>query len=133
VSADAPALAPSRAGAMWAGSYTLPNNTRSPGLARLLVRQALVDCPPGVSDSAEVLVSELVTNAIRHAETDLVLHIALSPTMRIAVDDTSSDPVRLGLGTDGGDQGRGLAIVEALSTTWNWGATPTGKQVWFEI
>ncbi len=118
---------------MWTGTYSLPNSTRSPALARLLVRQALMDCPPGVSDSAELLVSELVTNAIRHAETELVLRIALAPRMRIAVEDTSADPVHVRLATLDGDQGRGLAIVEALASTWGWASTATGKQVWFEI
>jgi anti-sigma regulatory factor (Ser/Thr protein kinase) len=124
-------------GGEWAGSYTLPNSYRSPALARMLVRQALGGCPPEVVDTAELLVSELVTNAVLHAQTELLLHISLESGLRISVEDTSVD-APADRSPDpacdpGGERGRGLAVVTALATSWGWERTATGKRAWFEL
>jgi len=111
----------------------LPNSRRSPALARTLLRQALLGCPPAKVEAAELLVSELVTNAVRHAETDLLLHIALDPRIHVAVEDTSADPIREPLPFGDDDSGRGLAIVEAMAASWGWERTRFGKQTWFEL
>src|SRR4051794_34140463 len=119
--------------AAWAGSYTLPNTPTSAALARLLVRQALADCPPELIESAELAASELVTNGIKHAETALVLQIhPASPGFRIIVSDGSAEPPVMSSATTEGDRGRGLQIVDAVASSWGWNLTPTGKQVWFE-
>jgi anti-sigma regulatory factor (Ser/Thr protein kinase) len=117
----------------WAGTYTLPNSPRSPALARMLVRQALADCPPSVTDAAELLVSELVTNAVRHAETDLILHISTTPGVRVVVEDTSPDPIEARIAAVDTDAGRGLAIVDAVATAWGWESSAFGKRTWFEV
>ena len=118
---------------MWSGSYSLPNSLRSPALARMLVRQALENCPPERVETAELLVSELVTNAVRHAETGVVLNISVVPTIRIAVDDSSCDHLSARLAAVDKDTGRGLAIVEALAAAWGCESAPQGKRVWFEL
>jgi anti-sigma regulatory factor (Ser/Thr protein kinase) len=130
---ELPPLAPSPSETDWAGSYVLENSARSPALARTLVRQALADCPPGVVDTAELLTSELVTNAIRHAETEVVLTINLSPDLSIGVEDTSSDAISGRLQTGEDDGGRGLALVEALSISWGCNPTARGKRIWFHL
>jgi len=117
----------------WAGTYTLPNSTRSPALARTLVHQALAECPPAVTDAAELLVSELVTNAVRHAETGLVLHISVTPGIRVVVEDTSPDPIQERVAAVDTDAGRGLALVNALSSAWGWESSIFGKRTWFEL
>lgn len=126
-------VAESPTGNEWSGTYPLPNNPRSPGLARTLLRQALLGCPPETVEAAELLVSELVTNAVRHAETDVLLHIALEPGIRVAVEDTSPDPLSGPLPFAEDDNGRGLAIVEAVAAAWGWQRTAFGKRTWFEL
>ena len=133
MTSELPPLAPSPPGNDWGGRYCLANSTRSPALARTLVRQALADCPPDVTDTAELLTSELVTNAVRHAETEVVLVINLSPVLWIGVEDTSSDAISGRLLTGDEDGGRGLALVEALATSWGWGPTDGGKRIWFHL
>src|ERR1700712_115857 len=108
-------LAESQADNGWAGIYPLPNSTRSPGLARMLLRQALMHCPPATVESAELLASELVTNAVRHAETELFLHIILEPRLRVVIEDTSADGICARTSLEGDDEGRGLTVVAALA------------------
>lgn len=85
-------------------------------------------------DAAELVVSELVTNALVHAGTPVSLRIVAEPTaLRVEVHDGSSHlPVRRRWADTAGT-GRGLLIVEDYCD--RWGSTPTlaGKVVWFEI
>lgn len=112
--------------------------TPSPGAAstaRAHARSWLERHVPGRPvDPVLLVVSELVTNAALHAGTDLVLQVSLvdGGTVRVEVWDASSVvPV---IGRPGTVGGRGLALVELLST--EWGSEPTesgGKCVWREI
>ena len=80
-----------------------------------------------------VVVSELVTNAIHHAETALILRIQpLRSGFRVVVEDDSPD-VPVQPGTSGADSGYGLSIVDSLAGSWGWERTLTGKKVWFEL
>lgn len=90
--------------------------------------------PPALRSSVELVVSELVTNAVRHARTPLTVRlIRSSPALRIEIEDSSAIlPAVLDL-TDDGEGGRGLQIVEALTTAWGVEASETGKRIWFEI
>ena len=118
----------------WTGTYTLPRSPRSSALARLLLRQCLAGCPRETVQAAELLVSELVTNAIRHAETAPTLHIQpLQPGYRVVVEDDSSDPVVMEPAAPGADSGYGLGLVDAFADSWGWEKTVTGKRVWFEL
>ena len=87
-----------------------------------------------VVDSAELVVSELVTNALLHAGLPVRLTVAGADNIvRIEVQDCSRDiPVRSQLQASG-MTGRGLALVDAVSQ--GWGADPPaeGKIVWAEI
>jgi anti-sigma regulatory factor (Ser/Thr protein kinase) len=133
MTSEVPPVASGSSALGWEGTYVLANSTRSPALARTLVRQALANCPPDVTNTAELLTSELVTNAVRHAETEVVLTINLSPVLWIGVEDTSSDSIggRLLVGDE--DSGRGLGIVEALAVSWGWALTARGKRIWFHL
>ncbi|MDQ6649443.1 MAG: ATP-binding protein [Actinomycetota bacterium] len=92
------------------------------------------DIPADVADPAILLVSELVTNAVRHAgsQVELVLE-RWADTLRASVSDTvrTMPQVRRAGPTDEG--GRGLALVEALSARWGVVERKAGKQVWFEF
>lgn len=90
-----------------------------------------------LTDAAELGVSELVTNAILHAEPPIVVRLGGTTTHpRVEVHDTSHAPPRPRNMTD--DErllttvGRGLGIVAMYSTTWGAEVSPQGKVVWFE-
>jgi anti-sigma regulatory factor (Ser/Thr protein kinase) len=94
-----------------------------------------------LSDSAELLVSELVTNSI-HASKALpwapvvrLWLLAGKPTVRIAVGDANPKPPRPLHADAETEGGRGLLLVEAISQRWDWfrPAGMDGKVVWCEI
>ena len=85
-------------------------------------------------DSVELLTSELVTNALVHAETAPRVAVQLTPaTVRIEVyddDPVVPQPMPFDLERPGG---RGLFIVEAMSARWGAEPTDAGKLMWFEL
>jgi len=88
----------------------------------------------GLVDSARLLASELVTNAVLHARTDLDLVVLLVPRgVRIEVEDRSASAPVVRRYEDEAMTGRGLALVEELASTWGVDERPQGKAVWFEI
>lgn len=100
-----------------------------------MVRTALSDYPViDVRDTAELLTSELVTNALLHAGTDLTVHVERDEDrVRIAVDDGSDVAPVLGDPDSDDVGGRGLPLVAILATRWGWEPLPSGKRVWFEV
>jgi anti-sigma regulatory factor (Ser/Thr protein kinase) len=103
--------------------------------ARSAVRAALVTHPPAVVETAVLLTSELVTNALVHAADGATLVIeAAGRLARIEVIDpghaTRLVPLRVG-SLD--EHGRGLAIVEDLASAWGVESRGPGKAVWFEL
>ncbi|NGO70324.1 SpoIIE family protein phosphatase [Streptomyces boncukensis] len=116
------------------GDWWLPCEPRSVSRARELAREQLADWQlDGLGDTAELLVSELVTNALRHGEGDIRLRLLLDRTLVCEVWDAG--PVqprrRRAQATDEG--GRGLQLVDLLSAGWGSRRTPGGKTVWFEL
>ncbi|HVM65464.1 MAG TPA: SpoIIE family protein phosphatase [Acidimicrobiales bacterium] len=135
----------------------LPARSASVATARHAVRDLAEQwsLPEGVVLDAEMVVSELVTNAVLHARTDCELSIEPRlPGLRLAVADdddaaplppTAFVPLADGLLT-GADSdkalagllaeratGRGMAIVEALSSRWGVESRNGGKVVWAEL
>jgi anti-sigma regulatory factor (Ser/Thr protein kinase) len=86
-------------------------------------------------DVAVLLTSELVTNAIRHEVTGIVV-LAITCScgqLRVDVHDTSrSWPMLVDAPTDA-EVGRGLMLVNTLSTEWGFYRTPAGKAVYFTL
>jgi len=113
----------------------LPKADESVRASRQLTHGTLARwCDPSVHETALLLISELVTNGVRHAESDVVVRLAIgADTIRIEVDDRSPEmPVVRSPGpTDLG--GRGLRIVDELARRWGVVARRTGKCVWFEL
>jgi anti-sigma regulatory factor (Ser/Thr protein kinase) len=90
-----------------------------------------------LSDAAELGVSELVTNAILHADPPITVRVGGTPTHpRVEVHDTSHVPPRVRRMSDDdrllATVGRGLGIVAMYSTTWGAEVSHQGKVVWFE-
>jgi anti-sigma regulatory factor (Ser/Thr protein kinase) len=82
------------------------------------------------SCTTELIVSELVTNAIRHAEPPIQLRMILDRALSCEVSDGSSTTPHL-LCPDCYDEGgRGLLIVAQLTERWGTRHTPTGKTIW---
>ena len=88
-----------------------------------------------LTDAVTLLVSELVTNAVVHAGSDVEVMVRLTSTVaRIEVTDASADsPVPRDAAHDE-DSGRGLALVGSLARRWGVRPAPGGgKTVWFEV
>ena len=84
------------------------------------------------SFDARLVVSELVTNAVLHAATEIELNVVVRiDAIRIEVTDLGIDLPLLWAGDD--TSGRGLPIVEALSYAWGVVELGTGKTVWCEL
>ncbi|NUK33542.1 SpoIIE family protein phosphatase [Streptomyces lunaelactis] len=106
----------------------------APGRARRLARRALARWGlEELSDSVELLVSEVVTNAVRYAERPVTLRLLRTDVLRCEVGDDSPQlpRQRRARGTDGG--GRGLFLVNRLARRWGATRLSTGKVVWFEL
>ncbi|MFF8974783.1 ATP-binding protein [Streptomyces sp. NPDC014995] len=90
---------------------------------------------PGRSDIAELLTSELVTNALVHTDHDAVLTATVGPAgLRVEVRDfVSRRPQPRMPKADDGTHGRGLILVQSLADAWGVRAHGVGKAVWFEL
>ncbi|MEU9227007.1 ATP-binding protein [Streptomyces massasporeus] len=89
----------------------------------------------GQSDVAELLTSELVTNAIVHTDHDAVLTATVGPHgLRVEVRDFVARRPRLRVPVaDEGTNGRGLLLVQSLADAWGVRPHGVGKAVWFEL
>ena len=88
-----------------------------------------------VVETAELLTSELVTNAVIHAGSPTELCVSvLDGSVRVEVTDHAADRPVLGRRSVDATEGRGLVIVNDLAD--RWGVVPipdNGKTVWFEL
>jgi PAS domain S-box-containing protein len=114
----------------------LPSLVSSPRRARRFVRDTLepLEVPPATIDVAELLATELVTNSVMHAGSDVTLSVECANRLvRLRVDDHS--PVRPIVRNAAPDAatGRGLFIVEQLSSRWGVDLHRDGKTVWVEL
>ncbi len=105
------------------------------GRARAVVREQLHDWGlTRLVDVAELLVSELVTNALRHSEGRPVeLRLVRGDTLLCEVEDDDHElPTLLNAGPHD-EFGRGLRLVSTLAREWGTSRTSVGKTVWFEL
>ena len=125
---DASAV-PTLSGAARSHHQQLPPTPQSASRAREFIR-----AHTGDDDVALLLTSELVTNAVLHARTELVLGVAVDgDTVLVTVGDHSTDePVRPP--TDHTrTSGRGMMLVESMARNWGVEQTDAGKVVWFTV
>ena len=134
----------------WSGAGVVPNpltpnhDLRSialdsdPGAARTargFVRDALRTWDlEDADDVAELLTDELVSNVVCHVGSSMEVRARRgASSIRIEVDDTSTDlPIRRE--PDGFDEhGRGVMLVETLSSDWGVDVHDAGKTIWFEL
>ena len=122
-------------------TIALADDTRAPARARAWTESWLGAWEIDDEGVTTLLVSELVTNAVRHTRATSTLTLAVADgTIEVGVTDSGSFrrviPAQRDVLTPASplvlrESGRGLMIVEALSDSW--GVTPVGKgkQVWF--
>jgi anti-sigma regulatory factor (Ser/Thr protein kinase) len=114
---------------------SLPPHPASVGRARRFVRERLDAF--GVTDpggDAELVVSELVTNAVMHAGTIITVRVTQEGNRaRIEVVDGSNDLPGLRVVNSGSSSGRGLTLVEHFAQEWGAERTSEGKVVWFVV
>ncbi|MER6121257.1 ATP-binding protein [Streptomyces sp. NPDC001795] len=104
--------------------------------ARRALRELLTHWgKPGRSEIAELLTSELVTNALIHTDHDAVLTATVSPDgLHVEVRDFEGRRPRLRVpNADYGTHGRGLMLVQSLADEWGVRSHGVGKAVWFEL
>jgi hypothetical protein len=107
--------------------------TDSVPAARRFVRTQLGGSTHDI-DTAVLLVSELVTNAVLHARSAFTVRVEqLAEVVRVEVGDSSPIPPRMHTYSAMSATGRGLRLVERLARAWGVVPTPEGKRVWFEV
>jgi len=115
---------------------SLPADLASAGAARRFLDSKLRQwhCD-ALADSALLLVSELVTNAVLHARSRFELVVRLDgERLRVEVhDESGAQPTRKHYAVSAGT-GRGLMLVERLADRWGVDSSGgAGKRVWFEL
>jgi anti-sigma regulatory factor (Ser/Thr protein kinase) len=115
---------------------TFPSTPQSIVRARRFAAEKLAGIDHELADSIAVMVSELVTNSVRHAASEFTVAIERDDEhIRVAVSDLGEQRPSLRNPEPTEQSGRGLQIVNALSDDWGVAATPgrTGKTVWFVV
>ena len=117
----------------WSHHASWPRDPSSVSLARRFVTERLTEHgETAVLDAARLVVSELVTNAVRHARVDFDLELArVGDQVRVRVRDTAPGRPQVQHVPLESVDGRGLALVEMVSSAW--GVTDEGdgsKWVW---
>jgi anti-sigma regulatory factor (Ser/Thr protein kinase) len=117
---------------------TMPRIPRAISEARHWVRETLAGWKLSkLTESTEQIASELIANAVTHAEAGssvVVLLMYAAGTLRLEVRD--EDPLNLPTvkaPTSCAEDGRGLFLVEELSRRWGTRVTDNGKAVWSEL
>lgn len=122
--------------------FLLPAQSTAPGAAReklaLVLRNWRLD---EILDTATLLVSELVTNAVRHAGSSVRITVTVEGArVRTSVWDQNLAPLPApaALGStdvieDLAEGGRGLYLVQEMADNWGADTTADGKCVWFEL
>jgi anti-sigma regulatory factor (Ser/Thr protein kinase) len=122
----------------------LPGVPESATAARRLTRQLLGDDHP-VADTAMLLMSELVTNAVTHSRSrrpggTVTVALCAGPTsvlIQVRDDGGSFEPqvptTRAAVEGVGAEHGYGLLLVDALAETWGTSATTDGRVTWCRL
>ncbi len=118
-------------------SVELRPSAKAPATARhfIAVTCEASGVDPQVCSTAALLVSELVTNAVLHAGTDVIMHVTPGAArLRVeVVDGSPGGLVRVQDSDPTSSRGRGLRLVDLLAREWGVLESEAGKTVWFEL
>ncbi|MER8012960.1 SpoIIE family protein phosphatase [Streptomyces griseoluteus] len=114
--------------------WSLDAEDAAPGKARRLARTALAEWGlEELTDSVELLVSEVVTNAVRYTTRPVTLRLLRTDVLRCEVGDDVPQLPRLCQARATDEGGRGLYLVNKLARRWGATRLSVGKVVWFEL
>ena len=117
----------------------LPSDASAAAIARQFVEDNRDHIRPDLIEDAQVLVTEVVTNAVLHGEPQITLLVRVDrPSIGVAVADAGDNlPVEAqGAPPPSQPSGRGMMIVDTLASAWGVIPNPDqspGKTVWFEL
>jgi phosphoserine phosphatase RsbU/P len=120
----------------------LPADRRTPGTARAVVRAALTETRlTDLLDEALLLTTEVTTNGVLHARTEIDLEVAVADdAVVITVTDfgdrdqaTALPNLVVNTPDEMSERGRGLLLVDRFATSWGVVHHETGKGVWFRL
>ncbi|MER5702182.1 SpoIIE family protein phosphatase [Micromonospora sp. NPDC002296] len=122
----------------------LPADRRTPAAARALVRSVLAAASlDDLLNEALLLTTELTTNAVEHARTELDIEVVADDVgLTVTVSDFAArtvDELTVGVRNDSSEinevseRGRGLLLVDHFASRWGTTYLPTGKGVWFRL
>ncbi|GAC1379883.1 MAG: hypothetical protein NVSMB48_04660 [Marmoricola sp.] len=116
-------------------TYRLRSQASSPGDARVFACACAEDLDPEARIALELIVSELVTNAVQHGDGDITM--SLAPTdegIRVAVHDYGDGRPEPRATDARSTRGRGLQLVQSLASVWGVSSTgDSGKTVWAQV
>ena len=138
MSADGPSADPVRADDFSNRSMAMfERETRSAGSARRWLREFLddLDVPEDLQSDAALIISELVTNALRHGLGEIVARaeVGRDGSVSVAVTDSGSEHPQMQPVDFERVGGVGLHVVEQISVDWGVSPFPGGKTVWATI
>jgi anti-sigma regulatory factor (Ser/Thr protein kinase) len=120
-----------------AASLKLPARTDAARRARRFLTDfcRAAQLPPHLCQTAALLVSELVTNAVVHGRTSATVEVHRpADTLRVTVRDDNPALPAVGDAPDfTNEHGRGMLIVSKLARRWGVEPSGDGKAVWFEL
>lgn len=116
------------------GRWTLPGDPTAAAAAREAIRSALQGQRGDLPGDAELVATELVTNAVRHGSGDVLLALEQEgDVLQVAVTGAApGDPEARSAPTEA-PSGRGLAIVAALADDWGWRREGERVTVWARL
>ena len=117
------------------GSVRLAPTAGAPAAARRFLRQQMRTWAlDGLGGLTELLTSELVGNVVVHVGSPMTVRVYHdASTVRVEIDDDSTEPPVLAQRGALSERGRGLALVNALAADWGTRSADHGKTVWFEL
>jgi len=112
-----------------------PNRSASVRQARRFVAEQLSELPPDLIEVVTLMVSELATNCLRHADADFTVSVQVeTDRIRVVVADDGPGSPQLRSPTPSEPYGRGLQIVSEFSDDWGFDVSPgAGTSVWFSV
>lgn len=125
----------------WEYTLYIPHDLRVVTIGRRTLRLILnAHGLPHLAEAAELLATELVSNALRHTKGPAALRLRWARrVLRIGVWDADATPPMppLRIADPDAEEGRGLALIESCSDGWGWyplaTSGDTGKYVWCEL
>ncbi|MET7367988.1 SpoIIE family protein phosphatase [Streptomyces sp. NPDC005566] len=115
-------------------AWELPHDNSAPAAARRLTARKLAEwnLDEDTIYATELIVSELVTNAVRYGRPPLELRLILDRGLTCEIRDTSPTAPHLRHARTVDEGGRGLFIISQLASLWGARYAPEGKTVWAE-